>query len=319
MKKSNTVLGLNIFLVAIFYLLANTAIAAKPDTISFLHITDIHVVYNLDLFQKDLAENRSNYDNGVEPFKAFLKNTTKQTKADFVVATGDLIDFYEGEAKDKRMLDFQVEKFVKQTKKSKVPVYLTLGNHDIISYSWGDNERISSQKNAEKAETVWTKTASCFKDGTYYSTQLKIGETTFRLIYLNNGYYDFPDEENENLPYVDKPQLHWLEGQLLESDEDIEIIFMHIPIKNKTLQSEAGIELFSVLQKYPSVKLILAGHNHTNIIRQFPTEKGNEITQVQTAAFASDPKNWRQIKLCDNKILVSQQGNLEKEIEIDLH
>lgn len=319
MKKSNKVLRLRIILVTLFYLLTNTAIAANPDTISFLHITDIHMAFNLELFQKDLAENRSKYGNAVKPFKVFLKNVPKQTKADFVVATGDLIDFYEGEAKNKKMLDFQIEQFIKQTKKSKVPVFLTLGNHDIISYSWGDKERISSQNNTKKAETVWTKKASCFKNGTYYSSQLEIGETTFRLIYLNNGYYDFPDEENENLPYVDKPQLHWLEGQLLESDKDIEIIFMHIPLKNEVIQSEAGIELFSVLQKYPSVKLIVAGHNHRNIIQQFPTEKGNKITQVQTAAFASSPKSWRQIKLCDNKILVSQQGNLKNEIEIDLY
>uniref|UniRef100_UPI0032177B5B metallophosphoesterase family protein n=1 Tax=uncultured Draconibacterium sp. TaxID=1573823 RepID=UPI0032177B5B len=303
------------FVLALFLLLVGYSFA--QDTLSFLHISDSHVIFNLEFYQDDLAENRKNYKNGVMSLETFLNIMPQKTGSDWVVATGDLIDFYEGESRWGEMLDGQIEQFVRLTEKCKVPCFLTLGNHDVVSYSWGEGERISHQYNAEKARVEWTRNASCFKDGRYYSKMLHIGESSFRFIFIDDGYYDFSHEEEIVLPYVDKEQLHWLEAELSESASDIEIIFMHIPFSAEGTRSGEFGELFSVLAACSSVALVLAGHNHKNVIRKFPVEKGGVVTQVQTGAFASNPENWRQIKVTGDCILVSQPGSTGEELKIE--
>ncbi len=304
-----------IFAIALGLFTAGS-IYGQKNSLSFLHISDTHVIFDLDFFQPDLAKNRSGYKNGVAPLQNFVETMPQKTESDFVLATGDLIDFFEGETTSHKMLEFQAEQLVNLTKKSQAPFYFVLGNHDIMSYSWGDGKRISSQNNVGKARTAWIKAAACFNDGTYYSKIFEVGKTTYRFIFLEDGYYDFTDEENIQLPYVDKPQLHWLESQIQESDKDVEIIVMHIPFSNDVV--EEGVELFSVLSKYPSVKMIFAGHNHVNDIRKFPTGNGHEIVQVKTGAFAKDPSNWRKIELTDDKITISAPGKTKKELKIDL-
>jgi len=293
-----------------------TVSAQKNDTISFLHITDIHLIFDIQMFQKDIAQSRSLYANGVKPFKKFLKKVPGDTKSDFVIVTGDLIDIYEGEKAGGGKLETQAGQFARLVDKCKTPVFLTLGNHDISSYSWKDSARVTSQINAERARATWIKSAACFNEGSYYSRVFNVGGTSYRLIFLDNGYNRFPPESNIKNPYVDKSQLYWLEDQLQQSVDDIEIILMHIPITYESVQQEPSNEFYSLLAKKPSVKLVLAGHNHKNAIKVFPSAENNKITQVQTGGFGQNDENWRLIRLTENKILVSLPGNTEKEKEI---
>lgn len=290
-------------------------IFGQNDTLSFLHISDLHVIFDVDFFQPDLAANRSHYGNGAAPLVNFIQNMPQQTQSNFVVATGDLIDFFEGEIHNEKMLDFQAQQLVRIFEKSRVPFYFTLGNHDIVSYAWDNGERISTQNKAEKARAVWIKNTPCFSEGTHYSKIFEVENTCYRFIFLDDGYNDFADEENVPLPYIDKPQLHWLEGQLTQSDDDVEIVLMHIPLDGNDV--ETGGELFSVLAEHPSVKLILAGHNHKNDIQQFTTRQGHKLVQVKTGAFAGDTSTWRQIKLTHKRITVSFPGSLDEELKID--
>ncbi|MFA5246180.1 MAG: metallophosphoesterase, partial [Pedobacter sp.] len=156
---------------------------------------------------------------------------------------------------------------------------------------------------------------ACFKDGTYYSKTYQVGKTTFRLIFLDDIFFSFRPEENMKNPYMDKFQLCWLRDQLHESGNDIEIILMHIPFTDFG-QQEPSNELYSMLEANPSVKLILAGHQHKNIVEKYPSEGDNRIVQVQTGAFAGDINNWRQIKLTEDQILVSFPGKTENELTI---
>ncbi len=293
-----------------------TVSAQKNDTLSFLHISDIHLIFDIEMFQKDLAQDRSIYGNSVNRLKEFIKKIPKETGADFVVATGDLIDIYEGELAEGGMLDFQSKQFTHLLDKSKVPVYLALGNHDIASYSWEDNARRSNQNCVEQARTSWTRNADCFKDGIYYSRIFKVGGITYRLIFLNNAYNTFLPELNITYPFVDKIQLCWLEEQLQESNDDVELIFMHIPITSESTKPESSCEFYSVLTRNPSAKLIFAGHNHKNRITDFSSSENKKITQIQTAGFAQSSKHWRLIRLTENKVLVSFPGSIENEMEV---
>lgn len=310
--------GLRLRLILFFSLLVGGNIFAQQDTLSFLHISDMHIIFNWESLQPDLAQNRAQYSKGIKSLNDFLEVMPQKTNSDWVIASGDLIDFYEGEIKDRTMMDFQIEQFVRLTNTCRVPVFCALGNHDIISYSWGENERISTQDFAEKARSSWIRNAPCFKNGTYYSRDYKVGRTGFRFIFLDDAYYDFEDDE-ETEPYLELPQLKWLESQIKESSNDVEIVVMHIPLDEETTHPESSVKLYSVLKKYPSVKMIVAGHRHRNVILKFPSADNNEIIQVQTGGFAQNPENsWRQISLTDNKIIISNSGSTAKEFEIEL-
>lgn len=89
---------------------------------------------------------------------------------------------------------------------------------------------------------------------------------------------------------------------------------MHIPFEqeNENMKNQ----LYSLLSRYSSIKLILAGHNHRNLVTEFSSSI--PFIQVETAAFGRDINNWRQIYLTEKNISVSLPGNRKIEINIDL-
>ena len=314
MRKKN----LSKLLFILFGIFISGIVNAQPDTLSFLHITDTHIISNLDFYHPEIAEGRKHYGQGIEPLKHFLLIGPQKMNFDFVAITGDLIDFFEAETTGGKMLDFQAEQFSRIADCSSVPIFATLGNHDIANYSWKNNERVSSQNIAKLAQAVWSKSLECFKNGTYYSQLYYVGNKRYRLIFLDNGYDSFLPEEKIETPYIDKPQLHWLENQIQQSENDIEIIFMHLPIVPANSNEEPSCELYQILAKYPSPKMIVAGHDHKNAIQYFSFSENKRITQVQTDAFGRSAENWRLIRLTENKILVSFPGSLGTEIEIPI-
>ncbi len=301
----------------IFLSLFTTQITAQPDTLSLLHVTDLHTIFNLDIYQQDMAKSRGHYGQGVEPARQFLQTMPRKTNSDMVIVTGDLVDFFKGETPDGGMLGFQVEQFNRVADDCTVPLWLTLGNHDVADYAWGDSGMVSVKSVAGEARAAWVRSIPCFKDGTYYSKVVQAGQTTFRFLFLDNGFNAVMPGDNIEMPYVDKAQLHWLEDQLQQSDDDIEVVFMHIPLRSKGPGLEPSSELYRVLAKTPSVKLIVAGHNHQNAVTVFQAQGNHAITQVQTGAFARDNQNWRLIRLTNDQIIVSFPGKTEKELVIN--
>jgi len=311
-----------LFFFTCLFILSSTLFSlksvAQTDTLSILHITDLHLIFNQELQQQNLAQSRAHYGQGAERLKQFLKTTPKKTNSSMVIATGDLVDSYETEAMNGDMLSFPADQFLRVLGKSKVPVLMTLGNHDITSYAWADSTRMSNQNNAGASRAKWIKNIPCFKDGTYYSQIFQVGKTTYRLIFLDNGFSSFLQGEGVSIPYIDKPQVGWLLTQLKQSNVDIEIILMHLPLRASTAHAEVPNELYSLLNSNPSTKLILAGHNHKNAVLNFATKEGQNIVQVQTGAFAQNVENWRLIRLTEKNILVSSPGKTENELIISV-
>jgi len=317
MKKSGLLFSLlsGLFLTGLF---SPGYLSAQTDTLSFLHLTDTHVLFNPDFYQKDFVQSRKSFSQGIDPLRQFLHTVPAKINGNFVAITGDLVDFFEAETQDGPMLGFQVEQFSGLIGESPVPVFLTLGNHDITWYKWKDTQRVSSQSQAGKARATWIRNLPCFSGGTWYSRIYKAGGTTYRLIFLENAYNTVHPGENINIPYLDRPQLHWLEDQVRQSPDDIEIILMHLPFTIGANQKQPASDAFKILAGSPSVKLILVGHNHRNVIRSFDGEKGEKLTMVQTGSFGLSPENWRVIRLTKDKILVSQAGKTETELTISI-
>ena len=301
-----------------FFLLLCKFSLAQQDTLSFIHITDLHVIFSQDCYPVDMMEYRKEkqYDQGENRLRQFLQSVPVSTNSDMVIATGDLIDFFEAETGCAKMLDIQIEQFAHLLDDYNLKVFLALGNHDIFSFRWSDNKLKVSQNNSGRARAAWTRLVPCFKNGTYYSKSFQVGSTTYKLIFLDDSFYWLNPGDKSEIPYVEKPQLYWLNAQLQESVNDVEIILMHIPFADSIPQSEYFQGLSSVLTENPSTRLILAGHHHKNIVRSYDSSNGNELIQVQTGALVLSKENWRLIRLTENNILVSVAGKTENEIVI---
>lgn len=286
------------------------------DTLSFLHITDLHVICDQKTFTPDFMEYRKRYQKDEIILNTFLKDIPKQTKSEMVVATGDLIDFFEVDIRDPKYLESQVRSFSKTIKESPVPVYCTLGNHDLFSFFWKDGKLKHDQNAANRSRAYWVRNASCFHNGTTYSKIIQVGQTTYRLIFLDNGMYEFKPAQKSEIPYIDKAQVCWLKSQLQASPDDVEIILMHIPFEDLKAGTEYDNELYSILKQDNAVKLILAGHTHKNHVSTYPATNDKQITQVQTSTLSKGVNHFRQIRLTENNILVSAPGKSDNEVVI---
>jgi len=299
----------------------------KHDTISFLHLTDTHIC-NLTGYHPFFIKSRMHYGNGVEPLRSFFQSIPQKTNSLFAVLTGDNIDYFEAETEKGEILDTQVEQFTTLMKAGNIPVYHTLGNHDVATY-WVDSETsyTSHQFHAGKAQSAWIRNTPCFRDGIYYSRDFSVGPVTYRFIFLNNSYY-LPGKKDPGKPQfvIDETQLYWLDHKLQESSSDIEIICMHmaLPVGKDVkaepvdLNSLAGnsADLVSVLNRNSSVRLILTGHFHNNTINTYRFTDGKTLVQVMTDAFSKNPDNWRLVKLTANSIIISYPGNTKTEYAI---
>lgn len=284
-------LKLKRLLLFLLFLITENVIA-QTDTLSFFHITDLHVIFNQETYPPDMMENRKQkqYDQGENRLRQFLRTIPVKKNGDMVIASGDLVDFFELETMDDKELP--QKQFSRLINNYHVPVYLALGNHDIFTFKWKDNKLQHNQEFAGRSRASWIRNVSCFKNGTYYSKIFRVGATTYRLIFLDDSFYRFIPKDKTGIPYIDKSQLYWLNAQLHELKDDIEIIIMHIPFKEALRMGRSSNDLYSAVSKNPSCKLILAGHEHKNIVTSFPLDQNKSIVQVQTGALVQSAKNW---------------------------
>jgi 3',5'-cyclic AMP phosphodiesterase CpdA len=261
---------------------------------------------------------RKQYDQGENRLRQFLSTVPQKTKSDMVIATGDLVDFFEAETTGGNMLDIQAEQFSRLLNDYDVPVLLTLGNHDVFSFRWRNDSLKHNQNSTERSRAIWNRNESLFQNGTYYSRLYQVGQTLYRFIFLDDSFYMFLRGDSTGVPYIDKPQLYWLRTQLNESKNDKEIIFMHIPLSGNVHQQVPTNELYSLLAENPSIKLIFAGHHHRNDISVFPAAGDNKLVQVQTGALVQNPEDWRLIRLTEKNVLVSAPGTTGTEMVVPI-
>ncbi|WP_294082129.1 metallophosphoesterase family protein [Proteiniphilum sp. UBA5384] len=292
---------------------------AQKDTLSFVHITDLHLMFNTQNYDQDIVQarkNKKNYKESNNTFKQFMATIPEQTSCDMIIVTGDLVDFFDAKTGQGNRFAYHVEQFANFIKEFHYPIYLTLGNHDMFSYNWNGEKVVANQLQAGRAKATWIRNFDCFRDGTYYSHVYEVGRTTYRLIFLDNGFYKFKKEEGMVNPYIDKAQLHWLQAELDASDDDVEIILMHIPFTEKSTLPESNNELYKALIATPSVRLILGGHYHKQDVMWLPSPDTKQTVQVQTGALVSGADKWRQVRLTEEDITVSSMGTTESELII---
>ncbi|MCX8037938.1 MAG: metallophosphoesterase [Candidatus Sumerlaeia bacterium] len=312
--------GLQIFLLLVVGCARHTALVHRDSSFTLLHLTDTHLCH-LDQYHPTLIEKRKHYGNGREPLLRALTAGARKAGADAIVITGDLIDFFEGTTAKGDVRAGQVERFVRTASRARVPLWLTLGNHDISTHViGGKGESRPNQLRAQVARAAWIRQMDCFREGTGYFRDVRVGSRLWRLYFLDASYRA-ADEPTGNL--WDRPQLDWLANELRQSPERTAILFFHIPLpvgdtngdgdsfpvpKVWPLPDTYQKGIFKILNDHPSVVAAFVGHNHKNIIEDIPLPAGHSVAQVETGAFAADPKNWRTITLTENALIISKPG-----------
>ena len=108
-------------------------------------------------------------------------------------------DYFEAETEKGPWLSTQIEQFSSILNQCSVPIFPTLGNHDISSY-WIENSEgyESFQIYASRARAAWIRNVSSFRNGTYYLR--KLSNNIFGIINhtLNKNAIYVIEEQQQN-------------------------------------------------------------------------------------------------------------------------
>ena len=291
--------------VATFVVAAYGTTALGADPVEFVHLSDTHVIDSTG-FQPRIVEQRAMYGKAVAGLTGYLASLKANPPA-FVLITGDLADGFSFETPT-GFREGQIELFQRIVAASPVPVYLTLGNHDVQRYRADPaaDKPAGDEAAAPEARAAWRAALPRFHDGTYYSFRKQVGNTRYRFLMLDDG-------SAQDKAFAEA-QLRWLERQIADSGSDRLIAAMHIPL-DQTAYTKAIKE---TLRKAGNLVLVLAGHRHSDGIEEIDLGD-RKVIQVRTAIFATNPANFRCLRLFEDRIEVAATGrrtSLEKTIAV---
>jgi DNA repair exonuclease SbcCD nuclease subunit len=310
------------FLSALLVVYGN--IYAQNDTLKILHTSDIHTVYNLDKCNPIFYNIRKRLIGADDSLKNFFRTVPEKVGADAVVITGDLIDYFEADINGEKVAN-QVEQFNTVIETCPVPLYLTLGNHDITSY-WineKDSTKMQTQIYADMARAEFIRNISCFENGTYYKKEYQVGKTKYHFFFLDNGASR----------RLGQTQLDWFNAEVEKIDNEPIVLFLHIYFqvgdvngdgiyfkKDKPTdwpkEKDCSSGFLKTLNEQQNIKAILLGHGHSNIWEEINFPSGHKIYQIETATLYDKKSNWRLLKFTEDAIIVDKVGTNEVEIEI---
>lgn len=319
-------------------LIVNTYIQAQ-DTLNILHTSDCHLIFNFMEVSPVIAKIRKfnhndfdtliKYDNHNDSLKLFFQTVPAKTNANAVIITGDLVEFFESENTNKGLLGGQVKQFGQAVNECPVPLFLTLGNHDITRYTVIDQDSIyiaTSQVVAGEARAAWIRNIPCFYNGTYYEKILPVGKTKYHFIFLDNGY-----EPKK----FDQLQCDWLNERVANAGDDPVVLFFHIyfpigDINNDGIFFKKGGPVnwreakqcsegfLKILNGHKNIKAMFVGHGHSNLFEKIHFPGGNDIYQIETGSVYNGLDNWRLLRFTENTIIVCKNGSKNVEIKITL-
>jgi 3',5'-cyclic AMP phosphodiesterase CpdA len=299
MKKS--------ILLFVFVLLGGLATGQQTQSIDFIHLCDTHVI-DLKGVAAPLAKAREHFADGERRLAALLSDPAWAKTTSFALITGDLTDAFSFTGADGGTVRGQVEAFRRATLKSQIPLFLTLGNHDIQHYglSADATKPAADQCVAGAARAAWTRNVECFREGTYYEFVKQVGDTRYVFLMLDNGYAAAGSQEPPAVG-IDREQLYWLRTRAAANRDAVLILGMHIPL-GEDATSDA---IRGALSDTQNLALVLAGHNHRNQIEELSVG-ASETVQVQTAALGYGEQNWRRIRLLPDRIEIYKTGSKDE-------
>lgn len=237
-------------------------------TLKFAQLSDMHVSH-----KTEISRNRM-HPNSFDLAKDAIKQINEIPSLDFVVITGDGIDFPNSE------LNKELGELLSGIKK---PYYYAIGNHD-VSVDYSKEKFINNLAKHNPYKTF---------DKPYYSAILK---NNFKIIVLDGTF----DTSITTQGYINPKQLKWLDKQLEESQDKVVLIFIHFPVEEPFSSHRHRItnkdEVDKILAKYSMPIAIFSGHYHvTRIIQK------DNVLHVSTPSMIMYPNAFRVITVHDYK------------------
>jgi len=245
MKKSDNLFGL-IFWSVIFIVGCKNEPnqTTNPNDFQFVFMTDIHI-------QPEL--------NAVQGFKQAIDSVNK-TNPDFVITGGDLV--MDALAVNYNRADSLFNLYSETCKNFKMPVYNTMGNHDVFGIF---KESGVKSDIPEYGENMYDKRIA----KRFYSFKHK-GFVFFNLDAIEDNH------KSGYIGMIDSTQLDWIKWSLDSIDKSTPIVVTtHIPFMTVLPQAENGTMDTNIhglvvenakevldLFKNHNLKLVLQGHLH---------------------------------------------------------
>lgn len=274
---------------------------AAPPFLEFIHLTDTHAM-RLAGVDDRWVQKRKHYQHTLGALPGFFRKLKQDYSPAFMLHTGDAIDAFAFHGANGQPVFGQVEAFAEAARKSPMPVYLCLGNHDIVDYG---ASLLADQTLVEQARAAWMRSMPCFRDGIYYSFAHRVGSVNWRFVMLNNSFSgQFPNrkvEANNGCP--ERVQLDWLARTIAPHAQDPLVIGAHHPVRG------AGLEPFlEVLQGRKRLTAVLTGHTHgDDWVKDMPA-KGAPVYHVSSLAYAQGATHWRRVRLYEDRMDVFRTG-----------
>lgn len=277
---------------------------AEPG-LEFVHISDTHVM-NLAGVHPKLVAARDHYRDSGVILSGLFERLGRGPSPAFILLTGDVIDAYCFDGESSQAVCGQIETFKPIHERSKPPVFLALGNHDLQRYRHveGKSGPVADHSVAEEARLKWKQVFGCFHEGTYYSFRRQVGGTAYRFLVLDNG------ESVSRNPGFYAEQLRWVKEQVSANRQDTIILAMHVPLRNDGFSDS----LKAALAGADGAVLALAGHQHSDAVEEIDLGQ-RRLTQVRTALLASNKDHWRRLRLFEDRIEISATGQPEQVIK----
>lgn len=256
-KLMNAVITLVLSGIMIYGLQCYSASDLKFVQLSDVHFSDagVNTTFKMTGESPKLLEDAVNQINEI-------------SDVNFVMLTGDQVNVpYEKE----------LQAFLKYAEKIKAPWYVVFGNHDRC---------VGGYLTKELYFDIVGKHNENFKYKTpYYSFVPRKG---YKVIVLDTI---IDDKVTSNGRIYDE-ELVWLDKQLKESQKDVVLIFMHVPIIEPFPSSghrllNAG-EVQGIIEKYKNPIAVFAGHYHAAKITQ-----NENVLYVASPALVSYPNAFR--------------------------
>ena len=261
-------------LLAALMLLGLQCYSTSTSSLKFAQVSDVHYYTGSNnTTYKMIAESPKLLDDAIEQI-----NTTPNVS--FVMFTGDLID---------KAFEKELSSFLPHTEKLNVPWYFAFGNHDTMQGGYLTPSVFMQMVNKYNKNYKFEKS--------YYSFTPQEG---FKVIVLDTIIRDRLTSNGR----IGDEQLKWLDDELKNSQKDIVLIFMHIPViepyvaPNHRLLDAYKME--DILAKYKNPIGVFQGHYHGAKI----TQKGN-ILYVSCPSMVTYPNAFRMVTVTNyrNKVV----------------
>jgi len=220
---------------------------AKPGKFRFVHFTDLHI-------QPELGA-----AGGVQA--AVRKLLSLRARPDFVLTGGDHVMDVLATSRERANLQFQL--LAEALKPLEMPVYGTVGNHDV--YGWSTASSVS-ESDPEYGKKMFAERFT--KRPLYHSFDHK----GWHFVVLDSIQ---PEGKNWRSA-IDDAQLTWLQNDLAKSKGTPTVLLTHVPVltifpqfadgttsrpSDKIIVAN-GKEVQQLVQAHSNVRAVLQGHTH---------------------------------------------------------